>query len=99
MMFGCLQRLKDNKALLRREVDAEGERFEAKSYAELREMGDDAVVERGVEGHPLTFHAEVFDIKDNGDLSVCVEVMGLPTLFGIKPCYHFHKRADGNVYY
>lgn len=98
-MFGWMKRLQENKVLLRREVDAEGQRFESRSYAELRDLDDDQIVERVVEGHPLTFHAEVFDIKDNGDLSVCVEVMGLPTLFGIKPCYHFHKRADGSVYY
>jgi hypothetical protein len=98
-MLGWLQRLKDNKVLLRKAVNAEGERFEAKSYARLRDMGDDEIVERAVEGHSLTFHAEVFGIKDNGDLSVCVEVVGLPTLFGIKPCYYFHKRSDGSVYY
>lgn len=98
-MFHWLHKLKQNKALLRRAVDAEGQRCEALPYQSLHDMADDALVERTVEGHLLASHAEVFDIKPNGDLSVCVEVAGLATLFGIKPCYHFHKRADGSVYY
>lgn len=98
-MCHWLQWLKQNKALLRREVDAEGRRFEAMPYAELRELADDAKVERVVEGRRLTFHADLFDISRDGDLFICVEVWGLPTLFGIKPCYHFRKRADGGVYY
>lgn len=98
-MFRWLRKLSENKALLRRAVNAEGAGFEANRYEELRNLGDEEGSERMVEGHRLTFSAEIFDIKDNGDLLVCVQVAGLPTLFGIKPCYHFHKRIDGSVYY
>jgi hypothetical protein len=93
-----LQRLKANQALLRREVEAEGRRFESMSYDDLRNLAD-AGGERIVEGRRLLFSAETYHIKDNGDLSVCVDAAGLPTLFGVKPSYRFHKRPDGSVYY
>lgn len=98
-MFGWWRRWKENKALLRKEVDLEGQRYETRSYEELRALADTGITERVVEGHELAFHADVHDIGKNGDLSVCVEVWGLPTPFGITPCYHFHKRPDGSVYY
>ena len=98
-MFHWLRKLRENYAFLRRAVDAEGRRIEGLSYAELRELGDGPAEERVVEGRRVLFHAEVFDLRENGDMSVCVEVAGLPTLFGVKPCWHFHKRPDGSVYY
>ena len=98
-MWGWLRRLRENAAVLRRAVDAEGPRFEAMDYEALEKMTDGEGVERVVEGRTLRFWAEIFDVKPNGDLSVCVEATGLPTLLGIKPCYHFHKRRDGSVYY
>jgi len=99
-MWNWLQRLRENRAVLRREVNAVGAEFEAKPYEELKEIPNEGPpVTRVVEGREVWFSAEVYGIKPNGDLEVCIDAGGLPMLLGIKPSYHFFKRPDGAVYY
>jgi hypothetical protein len=93
-------RLEQNRAFLRRVADEIGAEFETKSYEELRDRGaEEFSSERIVDGITITYSGEAYKTLKNGDLTFCVDVDGLPTPWGIKPSYHFHKRPDGSVYY
>jgi hypothetical protein len=47
----------------------------------------------------LQFWIDRWQKAPNGDLTICIDAKGLPTLLGVKPSYQFAKRADGSVYY
>ena len=47
----------------------------------------------------IYFNAEAYHVKPDGTLCFCIDADGLPTIFGVKPSYHFYKRPDNSVYY
>jgi len=94
-----IARRRDNYRMLRAAVDREGKRLEAMSYETLRQMGDKPSEPTLVDGRAVYFSAEVVDVRPNGDLFICIDADGLPTLWGVKPSYVFYKRPDGSIHY
>jgi len=88
---------KDNYRLLKKEVDKIGQRYETMSYEELKKC-DAMAAETVIQEKRLTFSINIFTIKENGDLGLCIDADGLPTLFA-SPSYQFYKCQDGKVYY
>ncbi|GBF79648.1 hypothetical protein [Aphanothece sacrum] len=93
------QQLKHNYQLLKQAVETVGKEFEQKSYLELLQPAEELFTVKMFEEHYLTFSGEAYHLKKDGTICFCLDVDGLPTLFGIKPSYHFYKRRDGSVYY
>lgn len=91
------QQLRQNYQILQQAAEKWGKRYEQKSYAELLHLEDEMIQE--IEDEQLSFSVEVYQIKTEGTLCVCLDMDGLPTLFAIKPSYHFYKRPDETVYY
>ena len=94
----CIDRRKRNYQTLQDLVRLEGERLEETPYEVLADPHAELSLTRTVDGHQLAFSVEVYDRKPNGDLAVCIDADGLPTLL-MKPSYRFSKRRDGSVYY
>ena len=85
---------------LRREVNAVGAELEQWPYEALdQDAEDQPVIHRHLQGTELSFHVDRWKKAASGDLTICIDVKGLPTLLGVKPSYQFAKRTDGSVYY
>lgn len=93
------QQLRQNYAILRREVDRLGKEYEQKSYEELLDPAESTEIIRIVDNQKLNFSAEVYHLKKDGTLCFSLDADGLPTMFGIKPSYHFYKRPDNSIFY
>lgn len=89
----------ENYCILRTQVNLVGKEYERKSYEELLLPAEEGSISRVVGEHTLSFSAEAYNKKDNGDLCFCIDAGGLPTPSNIKPSYQFYKRPDGSVYY
>jgi hypothetical protein len=98
-MPGFLERRRSNVAFLRRALDAVGQEFESKPYEELTRPAEELSIEREVDGVRLSFSAEAYETKKNGDLCFVIDADGLPTFPYPGPSYHFYKRKDGSTYY
>jgi hypothetical protein len=98
-MWRFLERRRQNVALLRRALEAIGAEFEARPYDGLTKGADELSFEREFEGVRLSFSAEAYRTKKNGDLCFCIDACGLPTFPYPGPSWHFYKRRDGSVYY
>ncbi|MHB0959523.1 MAG: hypothetical protein ACYC6N_03500 [Pirellulaceae bacterium] len=97
---GEAQRMQDPiYALLRAEVTRLGKQFEALPFERLLEPDESWSMTKVVEGITLSFEAELFKIKDNGDIGVCIDARAEPNRTGRQPSYQFYKRKDGSVYY
>lgn len=97
-MIKWIKKRQLNFAVLRREVEIEGKKFEKMNYEELKKPAEELSTSRVVDGVEIHFSAEAYNTKDNGDLCFCIDANGLPCLF-IKPSYQFFKRKNGTVYY
>jgi hypothetical protein len=97
--FPWSQQLRQNYEILQREVQKLGLEYEQKSYEELLRPAEENFRVKMIDDRQITFSAEAYDRLKDGTISFCIDVDGLPTLWGIKPSYHFYKRPDGSVYY
>ena len=86
-------------ALLRREVTNVGKEFERLPYERLLVAAEGLSFSRVIEGVEISFSAEAFDVKPNGDAGFCVDASADPNRTGKQPSYQFYKRKDGTVYY
>ncbi|OGW66695.1 MAG: hypothetical protein A3H49_00355 [Nitrospirae bacterium RIFCSPLOWO2_02_FULL_62_14] len=86
-------------ALLRREVTNVGKEFERLPYERLLVAAEVLSFSRVIEGVEISFSAEAFDVKPNGDAGFCVDASADPNRTGKQPSYQFYKRKDGTVYY
>jgi hypothetical protein len=84
---------------LKHALDIVGKRFEAMSYDELCKPAEELsfTIESG--GMEMTFSAEAFDTKPNGDLGFCIDASTPGRRFSWQPSYQFYKRRDGSVYH
>ena len=96
--------LKQNFQFLRQAVDQVGSKYEQLSLDELDMLLDNPLgvyeFELEHEGVRLIFTLDEWgpDKRTNAP-GYCINVMGLPTLLGVKPGYHFYKNKDGSVFY
>ena len=89
-----------NAQVLREAVNAIGAECEKWNYDELdRAAEEQPLMERPIDGGTAQFNIDCWEKKRNGDLFICIDADGLPTLMGVKPSYVFAKRIDGTVYY
>ena len=86
-------------ALLRREVEKVGREFEAMPYERLLEPAEVLSLTRVVDGVEISFSAEAFNVKSNGDIGFCIDAHTTPKRTWAQPSYQFFKRKDGSVYY
>ena len=95
---GLLARYRDNwRALRRAAVGAELEQW---PYEALdRDAEEQPPLRRRVGDAKLEFWIDRWHKASNGDLTICIDAKGLPTLLGVKPSYQFAKRPDGSTYY
>lgn len=93
------QQLHQNYEILQQEVQKLGLEYERKSYEELLRPAEDHFTVKIIDAREITFSAEAYDRLKDGTICFCIDADGLPTLWGIKPSYHFYKRPDGSVYY
>jgi len=98
-VWSLWKRLRDNHRLLKRELDVVATELEALDQESLRARAESDDVVRLVDGRELRFWLSICEPRADGELEVCIDADGLPTWFGVKPSYHFFKRADGSVYY
>ncbi len=85
---------------MREAVNEFGAECENWPYADLdRDAEEQPLLERTVNGRDVWFTIDCWEKKPNGDLVICIDADGLPTLAGVKPSYGFVKRVDGSVYY
>jgi hypothetical protein len=99
-MSRWLARYQDNWRTLRQAVHAVGAELEQWPYDALDRNAEDQPVIRRQHGEAeLQFWIDRWQKAPNGDLTICIDAKGLPTLLGVKPSYQFAKRADGSVYY
>jgi len=87
-------------ALLRREVDKVGKNLESMPYDDLmrRMDSEEASWDTSVDGVAVSFSAEVFQVKRNGDAGICIDARAEPNRTRWQPSYQFFKRKDGSVY-
>jgi hypothetical protein len=85
--------------LLRREVTRVGQEFESRSYADLQRPAEELSFNRVVEGIEITFSAEAFTLKRDGDIGFCVDARAKGSEGRWQPSYQFYKRPDGSVYH
>jgi hypothetical protein len=98
---GVEQRCERNPVcrLLRREVNRVGQEFEARPYSDLQQPGEELSFSRMVDGVEISFNAQAFDIKPNGDVGFCIDARAKDVKSGWQPSYQFYKRPDGSVYH
>jgi hypothetical protein len=94
-----LERRRRNSTLMRRALAVVGPEFEQRSYEELTKPAEILSLSREFEGVELSFSAEVYETKANGDLAFCIDAGGVHAFPYPDPSYHFYKRKDGSVYY
>jgi len=94
-----LERRRRNAALMRRALAVVGSEFEQRSYEELTKRAEALSLSREFEGVELSFSAEAYETKANGDLAFCIDAGGVHAFPYADPSYHFYKRKDGSVYY
>jgi hypothetical protein len=100
LFFGWMQTYRENWRILRRAVHALGSECEGWEYGRLDKAAEEQpAIERTCEGRKVRFQIDCWDKKTNGDLLMCIDAFGLPTLLGVKPTYQFAKRMDGSTYY
>ncbi len=85
--------------LLRREVTVVGKEFESMAYDRLLDPAETLSLSRIVDGIELTFSAEAYHVKDNGDICFCVDASAKSNRTGWQPSYQLFKRRNGTVYY
>jgi hypothetical protein len=94
------RRMKDPiYALLRREVTSVGKEYEGLPYERLLEPAEVLSFSRVIDGVEISFSAEAFHVKQNGDAGFCIDASATPNRTGKQPSYQFYKRKDGSVYY
>ena len=99
-MLSLFRRYVENWRTLRQAVNVLGAECETWSYEQLdRDASEQPVLERSVDGKLLRFQLDRWQKAASGDLILCIDADGLPTLAGVKPTYQFAKRPDGSVYY
>ena len=99
-MAGFLERRRQNVAFLRRALEVVGPEFEARSYEDLlAHTAEELSIEREFDGVRLSFSADAYNTKKNGDLCFCIDADGLATFPYPGPSWHFYKRKDGSVYH
>ena len=91
----CLEK---NYTIMERAVEKIGKKYEQKSYEELLYCSEESVLKLA-ENQTITCYAEAYHVQKNGTICFCIDADGLPTIFGIKPSYHFYKRINGSVYW
>ena len=90
---------RENRRILKRELEIVGKEYERKSYDELSKQTTEVYIDKVIEGKNLRFLVDRFDINEkNGDLGFCIEVCGLMRIWKILG-WQFFKRKDGTVYY
>jgi hypothetical protein len=100
VLFRWLSTYRENWRILRRAVNALGSECEGWEYDRLDKAAEEQpAIERTCEGRKISFQIDCWDKKSNGDLWMCIDAFGLPTLLGVKPTYQFAKRIDGSTYY
>lgn len=82
---------------LRRELAAVGKEFEAMPYERLLEPAEKLSFSRVVDGIEMSFSAEAYDVKKNGDICFCIDARARPARTRWQPSYRFVKRKDGTV--
>ncbi|MGB5596183.1 MAG: hypothetical protein WBM32_00475 [Crocosphaera sp.] len=92
------QKLRRSYQFLQQEVEKFGKVYEQKSYEEILYSEAKTVIVKSEKGE-ISCSIEAYHIQKNGTIAVSIDADGLPTIFGIKPSYHFYKRPDGLVYY
>ena len=93
------QTLQANYQTLQQEVDKVGKAYEKKSYKELLQCAEECVVVEIADDLKISCSAEAYHVQKDGTICLCIDADGLPTMFGIKPSYHFYKCPDGSVHY
>lgn len=96
------ERLENNYQLLKSTLEAEAEKIEKRSHAELHSSAaEELSYVIIIDGHECHLSFEAIGSLPNGDLEICIDIDSheMPTKFGIKPSWHFFKRQDGSVYY
>jgi hypothetical protein len=97
---GEARRMKDPVyALLRDEVARIGKQFEALPYRRLLEPDATWSVKTVVNGISMSFDADTFSVKKNGDIGFCIDARAEPNRTGSQPSHQFFKRKDGSVYH
>jgi hypothetical protein len=93
------QTFRKNYEIIQQEVEKIGREYEQKSYEELLHSTEQGFIVTTAEGLKINCSAEAYDKQKDGTICFCIDADGLPTIFSIKPSYHFYKRPDGSVYY
>ncbi len=93
------QKLQKNYQILKQEVEKFGKDYQKKSYEKISEFPDQDVIIKSVNNSLISCSIEVYHLQKDGTIAVSIDAYGLPTMFGIKPSYHFYKRLDGSVHY
>jgi hypothetical protein len=86
-------------ALLRAEVARIGKQFEALPYRRLLKPDATWSVKTVVNGISVSFDADTFSVKKNGDIGFCIDARAEPNRTGVQPSHQFFKRKDGSVYH
>ncbi len=93
------KQLKENYRILQQVVDLVATEYQQKPYEDLLLPAEHLSMIRVINGQEFYFSAEAYTLLKDGTLCFCIDVKGLPTLFGIKPSYHFYMRPDGSIYF
>jgi hypothetical protein len=96
-----LNERKSNLLLLRSIADTVGKEIESWNYQKLSKPSEDLSFSRQIDGIHVTFSLEAYEVNENGDIHICIDVDSkIPTFPYIKrPSYVFWKQRDGSVYY
>lgn len=85
--------------LLLHEIAVVGKEFESMEYDRLLEPAETLSFSRVVDGIELSFSAEAYNIKKNGDICFCIDARATPNRTRWQPSYQFFKRKDQTVYH
>ncbi len=85
--------------LLLREIAVVGKEFESMEYDRLLEPAETLSFSRVVDGIELSFSAEAYNIKKNGDICFCIDARATPNRTRWQPSYQFFMRKDGTIYH
>jgi hypothetical protein len=99
-MRAYMERLRLNRALLRRIADDVGKEIEGWPYKTLSRPSEEISFKRVIEGIEVVFSIEAYDRNQAGDIRVCADVdSNIPSFWLALPSYIFWKRTDESVYY
>lgn len=93
------QTLRENYQILWRESEKIGQEYEQKSYMEILSSPAKTIIINLSEEQQISCSIDAYHVQKNGTVEVSIDANGLPTIFGIKPSYHFYKKPDGSIYY